>query len=284
MDSDKNIDAKLENLKYIKTNTSGENNIPKCLEDIHKNCFNDYKNMKSQEYDLTIIEKNLHLLNNIFEKLYSAEYSGKTFNPFFVRFIAMLRGKTLSEGFKNITKNKEIKFDIDMSLKSLKQNLDSIINYLNKDEKEKLKNDIDSIKSIKCEKYCENNNECKDKCESFNRFDILIIIIKIYENLKSKLSNEELKKTLTKEIYEIQELTTELGKLIKSKKDKSEIEKYIPEIEKYIPEIYNLKMESKLQIESIINTLMSIETFKQNYLGVLSKDTQEFYKNCINAN
>ena len=242
MDSDKNIDAKLENLKYIKTNLLGENNIPKCLEDIHKNCLNDYNNMKLKNYDLTIVEKNLHLLNNIFEKLDSAEYSGKTLNPFFVRFITMLQGKNLSESFKTFTKNKEIKLDIDVSLKSLKQNLDSIINYLDKDEKEKLKNDIKSIKSKKCEKYCENKIECKDKCDkSLNRFDILITIIKIYENLKDKLNNEKLKETLTKEIYEIQELTTELDELKKSGKDKNEIKKYKREIEKYKREITKIQ-------------------------------------------
>lgn len=292
MDSDKNIDDKPENLKYIKTNTFGENNIPKCLEDVHKNCLNDYNNMKLKNYDLTVVEKNLHLLNNIFEKLYSSEYSGKTFNHLLVKLIAILRGKKLGKDFENITKNKEIKINIDMSLNSLKRNLDSIINYLNKDERKNLIDNLNIIKHEKCDVYCKKNDECKNKCNtSLNRFDILIIIIKIYENLKNKLSNEELKKILTKEIYEIQELTTELGKLIESKKDKSEIEKYKNEIkkyenkiEKYIPEIYNLKMESKSQIEGIIETLINIESLKQNYLGVLSKNTQEFYKNCIEAN
>ena len=280
MDSDKNIDAKLENLKYIKTNLLGENNIPKCLEDIHKNCLNDYNNMKLKNYDLTIVEKNLHLLNNIFEKLDSAEYSGKTLNPFFVRFITMLQGKNLSESFKTFTKNKEIKLDIDVSLKSLKQNLDSIINYLDKDEKEKLKNDIKSIKSKKCEKYCESKIECKDKCDkSLNRFDILITIIKIYENLKDKLNNEKLKETLTKEIYEIQELKDKIKDKLNENKIK-DIKFYTNEISKYTSEQSELKMESKKDIESVITTLDKIMKSKQDYLNGLNKP-DIFYNNCI---
>ena len=181
MDLYKTINSELENLKYIKTNIFGENNIPKCLENIYENCLDDYNNIKLKNYNLSIVEKNLHLLNEIFKKLHSAEYSGKTFNPVLVKLFALLKGKKIDASFEEMTKNKDIKIDINMSLKGLVVNLNNIINYLDQNEKNMLKESLKKIKGEKCDTYCK-NVDCKDKCDKeLNRFDILINDIKIYK-------------------------------------------------------------------------------------------------------
>lgn len=277
MDSNKNIEKKLEDLKYIKTNRLfGEKNIPKCLENIHENCKNDYNNIKLQNYNITRIEENLYLLNKIFDKLYTAYYSGKTFHPKFVKLLLFFKGKDYKT-FGKATENQKIKSDINMSLKTEMNSLNRIINYLDKNEKNEL---IHNLKNEKCNMFCEKNNDCINSCNNnLNRFDILINIIKIYEKIKDKLDNKNLIEKLYDEISEIEEIINKTDIAVTN--EKNEITKAdLDVILKYLPGPYEFPIKSKQNLKDIISKLKDVIDSKQKYINILGEQ-DNVYNNCI---
>jgi len=292
MDSNKNIEKKLEDLKYIKTNRLfGEKNIPKCLENIHENCKNDYNNIKLQNYNITRIEENLYLLNKIFDKLYTAYYSGQTFHPKFVKLLLFFKGKDYKT-FGKATENQKIKSDINMSLKTEMNTLNRIINYLDKNEKNEL---IHNLKNEKCNMYCEKNNDCINSCNAnLNRFDILINIIKIYEKIKDKLDNKNLIEKLYDEISEIKEIINKTeNKPTKDSDDKLTTDNEVTNekknemtktdidiILKYLPGPYEFPIKSKQHLKDIITKLNEVIESKKKYINIIEKK-DNVYNNCI---
>jgi hypothetical protein len=257
-------------------------NIPECLKNIYKKCSISLK--LSDEYDISVVEKNLNKLNKIYEDLLKSKEI--SVSPLYSQFHGLFtKGKWLK--VSNELKDEKIEYKIESSdkLKKYIYHIENILEYLNKNNKELLKKILENIKNIKdekCIKYCENKDDnCNENCKkNINRFQLLVSIIIVYQLLNEKIKYEELKKSLQDEIYELETLLNEKDKLKNQDFKVNMFNKYKDSID-YIN-------KNKKESEKIILTKLNYTIFenilenKKKYLQyIMSMGSNYYYNNCI---
>jgi hypothetical protein len=183
----------------------------------------------------------------------------------------------------------------------IKRSLQDFINYLHKDDKDKILGEIKLKKHIKCTNICSEKYSkftgCEDHCKKeYNRFDILLSMIDIYKNIKEKLDLkhkfifyiEEIEKDKIIYNQNIEKLKEKRGNIANEK----ELNDNLIILKKYINDTNIEQIQStnilidkskifdeKINLFKNVQMLLKEEKSNISYIEEIEKDKNIFIKN-----
>lgn len=287
-------DNKQEDIKNI---FQIRKNIPQCLKNIFDKCKISLK--LSDEYDISIIEKNLNELNLIYKELMTSK--DISVSPFYTQIHTLFKTgewKSMDKAKSMLQpgQNLEYKINHEKMLQNHIYKIKRIIGYLTKDNKDEIKkilNEIQSKKKIKCDSYCCNiycvtkkeDENCNKDCEKqINRFEILTAIVTVYQILKDKIQYNNIINSLKDEISELEKIIDlkDQDNILKKTKTDDKLSREL--LDKYEQSILFLKKNNKdKKINYDIPNFDMFKNILENkklYLNKLSDDKND-YDQCV---